>query len=530
MSYAICRVQKCGSSHDVAGMQIHDRRERKHSNSNPDIDFSRSKENYSLCSLDGSFNEFIDKQIAERYTGKKAVRKDAVRMVQVLFTSDNEFFAKLSSEQQREYFQSCYKWAADRWGAANIISANVHMDEVTPHMHLNFVPLTKDGRLSAKECVGNGSKALQQLQDNFYQVVGAAHGLERGSRSDLENGDQPRKNQRVSEYKNRTEYYKQQEDALKTNVQALQGTLDDLNDILQAEPQNAIEGISVPLSKGKRIISTSDIATLNEVARAVTVKAAEQELYSQHLSEKEITLNKERAALDIEQEKSKMENVLIKKKTLELDKQLEEVDRLKYKYNINIQVKDMQSKVWYHEQVTKENTVIIKELKNDKTQNLSKIEELKQDNDYLKKQIIAIREPLELERDALEYKVKELQEENQALKNELNLYKAEELQQESNWKANISKTNGVEIYITDSERSAKCYLYTAKPGNEDITYLYIKSIHDDRLKPLSTADKKRLNTTADYITNLDFYKIIEKNLGSQQNIIDKKSLDLDKSR
>lgn len=101
MSYAICRIQKCGSSHDIAGIQIHDRRERTHSNSNPDIDFSKSHLNYSLCdnsngssfnSNGSSFNAYIDKQIAKRYTGKKAIRKDAVRMVSAIFTSDNDFF------------------------------------------------------------------------------------------------------------------------------------------------------------------------------------------------------------------------------------------------------------------------------------------------------------------------------------------------------------------------------------------------------------------------------------------------------
>jgi hypothetical protein len=100
MSYAICRIQKCGSSHDIAGIQIHDRRERTHSNSNPDIDFSKSHLNYSLCdnSNGSSFNAYIDKQIAERYTGKKAIRKDAVRMVSAIFTSDNDFFDRLTVE------------------------------------------------------------------------------------------------------------------------------------------------------------------------------------------------------------------------------------------------------------------------------------------------------------------------------------------------------------------------------------------------------------------------------------------------
>ena len=43
----------------------------------------------------------------------------------------------------------------------------VHMDEKTPHLHLCFVPLTKDKRLSAKEILGN-KKAMIQWQDDFY--------------------------------------------------------------------------------------------------------------------------------------------------------------------------------------------------------------------------------------------------------------------------------------------------------------------------------------------------------------------------
>ena len=232
MSYAICRIDKCSSSHDITGIQIHDRRERKHSNSNPDIDFERSSLNYSLCSNadNSSFNSYIDQQIAERYTGKKAIRKDAVRMVQVLFTSDTEFFSRITAEQQREYFQSCYEWASKRWGSNNIISADVHLDEQTPHMHLNFVPLTADGRLSAKECVGNGSKALQQLQDDFYKTVGKPYGLERGSRADLENGEKPRRHQKVAEYKADTNYYlNQAKDALNSLKKETETLSDEFN-------------------------------------------------------------------------------------------------------------------------------------------------------------------------------------------------------------------------------------------------------------------------------------------------------------
>lgn len=294
MSYAICRIQKCGSSHDIAGIQIHDRRERTHSNSNPDIDFSKSHLNYSLCdNFNGSsFNAYIDKQIAERYTGKKAIRKDAVRMVSAIFTSDNDFFDRLTVEQQREYFQSCYEWAVKRWGAENIISSEVHMDEATPHMHLEFVPLTADGRLSAKECIGSGSKALQQLQDDFYKAIGIPFGLERGNRTDLTNGEKPRRHQRVAEYKTSTNYYQQQKNALESDVQALQERFDDLSDILHAEQQNAVESVPVPSmaklaigkeNKDKVLVSPSDLEQLQELAKAVSVTAAANDKRSSEL-------------------------------------------------------------------------------------------------------------------------------------------------------------------------------------------------------------------------------------------------------
>ena len=54
------------------------------------------------------------------------------------------------------------------------------MDEKTPHMHLSFVPLTEDGRLSAKEIVGN-KKKLTQWQDEFWKhMVKKYPYLERG--------------------------------------------------------------------------------------------------------------------------------------------------------------------------------------------------------------------------------------------------------------------------------------------------------------------------------------------------------------
>ena len=67
MSYAICRVQKIGGAKDITGIQLHNRREREHSNSNPDIDRAHSQDNYKLRDCpDISYNALVDKRLKER--------------------------------------------------------------------------------------------------------------------------------------------------------------------------------------------------------------------------------------------------------------------------------------------------------------------------------------------------------------------------------------------------------------------------------------------------------------------------------
>lgn len=205
MSAGICRLQKIKTANGIAGMQIHDRREKDHSNSNPDIDFSRSITNVTLIDVQGSFNDHIAKQLKERYTGTTKIRSDAVKMVSVIFTSDSAFFSGRSQDEQLFFFQSCLDFAKRKWGVENIISAVIHNDEKTPHLHLNFIPLTKEGRLSAKQILG-GRKELQKFQDEFYSEVSIKFGLERGNRSDLDNPDDvPAKHLTVTELKKRTQ-------------------------------------------------------------------------------------------------------------------------------------------------------------------------------------------------------------------------------------------------------------------------------------------------------------------------------------
>lgn len=162
----------------IQGISNHDTRA-KESKTNPDIDYEKSKQNYNLSENKLTYHEKIKERISELPL-KKSVRKDAVVMAQVLVTSDKFFFDGISQEKQKEFFQDSYDFLAEQYGKENIVSAVVHMDEKTPHMHFNFIPATEDGRLSAKEILT--PKTLGKQHDEFYQQVGKKYGLERGEK------------------------------------------------------------------------------------------------------------------------------------------------------------------------------------------------------------------------------------------------------------------------------------------------------------------------------------------------------------
>ena len=107
-------------------------------------------------------------------------RSDSVRVVEALITASPEFFKGKKKSEVKAYFTVALDFIQKHQSKDTIISAVVHMDEKTPHMHLCFVPLTEDKRLSAKEIVGN-KKKLTWWQDEFWKhMVGKCPDLERG--------------------------------------------------------------------------------------------------------------------------------------------------------------------------------------------------------------------------------------------------------------------------------------------------------------------------------------------------------------
>jgi len=181
MSYSIIRIEKVKGSF-ITGLQIHNQREKELTNK--DIDKEKTSQNYDLKNGTNTVNyeERFKQIIAD--AGVKTVRKTSVKAVDVLTTSDTEFFDKLSDEEQAKYFQANYDFLAEKYGERNIIASVVHLDEKTPHMHTTIVPITEDGRLSARDFFNPPIK-LKQLQTEYnYYINEKGFELQRGVTSD----------------------------------------------------------------------------------------------------------------------------------------------------------------------------------------------------------------------------------------------------------------------------------------------------------------------------------------------------------
>ena len=177
MSYLVLHMDKF-KKEAIRGIQSHNRRERE-SRSNPDIDYDRSSANYELHDpASTNYAEAIQRRI-DALQLAKAVRKDAVRMCGLIVTSDSTFFQSLSPEDTRRFFEESKAFLMDFVGAENVVSAMVHMDEKTPHMHFFHVPVTQDGRLNANKIYTRQSlRKLQSELPAYLQSRGFA--IERG--------------------------------------------------------------------------------------------------------------------------------------------------------------------------------------------------------------------------------------------------------------------------------------------------------------------------------------------------------------
>ncbi len=162
---------------DIVGIERENERDENYkSTKNPQIDKSRTHLNYHTLPYEKKYLAFIDERIKE-LAPKRKIKDDAVLITSFILGSDKEFFERITAEQQKQFFADCTDFFSERYGKENVISAVVHLDESTPHLHFNLMPVT-GGRLCAKELFDRA--ALRDLQTDFYEAVGKKYSLERG--------------------------------------------------------------------------------------------------------------------------------------------------------------------------------------------------------------------------------------------------------------------------------------------------------------------------------------------------------------
>lgn len=245
MSYCVARMEKMKSD-NLVGIGNHNQR-RFSNHSNKDIDVSKSHLNYDILDKVKSYKTDIEGYINANKSSKRSVRKDAVLVCEWIITSDSDFFESMSPADTREYFQTAIDFFAERYGSKNLMYAQVHLDERTPHMHLGIVPFDKDNKLTAKTMFDR--EALQDIQNELPLYMN-----ERGFKVERGRAGSEAKHLTVQEYKDvQKEIKKQSEvlDGVKKELESVKNVTrtKDFLDELDSKSKKTLLGNDVKISQ-----------------------------------------------------------------------------------------------------------------------------------------------------------------------------------------------------------------------------------------------------------------------------------------
>ena len=188
MSYAIIRNSKY--TMDKLNIIFRHNERKNSAYSNKEIDRDKSYKNYSIKKCFKPYTKMFN-EMKKQYNLKGQIKKNSNIVCEYIITSDKEFFEEIGEEETKRYFETAYKFVANykNLGEQYIVSAKVHLDETTPHLHLVFLPVVhtldkKSGKMIDKLSCSEfwkGKNSYKVLQDNFYKyMTRAGFELERG--------------------------------------------------------------------------------------------------------------------------------------------------------------------------------------------------------------------------------------------------------------------------------------------------------------------------------------------------------------
>lgn len=241
MGYCITRGQKTKGG-ALRGIESHMMRLHA-SRTNPDIIAERTPKNETIISA-RKLSAKVGKRIRELKLKRKP-RTDATYLMDFIATASPEDMKSWPLERQRAYFRDSYEFFANRYGRENVMYAVVHHDEATPHIHIGLVPVTPDGRLSARDIYT--PQEMQDLQTAYHREVGEKYGLQRGERGgkrkhlDMLRFKVAKRAEELAEAEKRIEVVKTEEKGLTDEIEATRKAKDNLVEELELIKENGRE-------------------------------------------------------------------------------------------------------------------------------------------------------------------------------------------------------------------------------------------------------------------------------------------------
>ena len=258
--------------------------------SNKDIDIERSHLNYELTDRDRSmsYEKQIKNYIDENKISKRAIRKDAVLCDEWIITSDKDFFAKLTPEETKRFFETSKNYFAENYGLENIAYASVHLDENTPHMHMGIVPM-KQEKLSSKSIFNR--EELKKIQDELPKYL-SQHGfhLQRGEL------DSTKKHLSTQEYKDKQEVLQKIEKRIDEKFDKMIEFNSELNQMDKALT-NKVNDLKMVDEEKNKMLSNLDHAlnekqdTLSHLEKEINTKKEDLDIVDSIIGSKSETID-----------------------------------------------------------------------------------------------------------------------------------------------------------------------------------------------------------------------------------------------
>lgn len=283
---------------DVKGLEKEQNREGKISNE--DIKLTMTHLNHDLIQTDLNLYQRVKKRVEEVRSNSR-IQKNSIVDCSNIITVPKEQALIWGKEKTEEYFKAVCEIFKEQFGAENVVSAMIHLDETSPHMHLHFVPVSEEGKLQARKVTTREKIKLihdiapQKLQERGFDVTRGMGVTEKS----------------LEIHKFKASKLKENIKALETKFKALEGDLKGLEDVKGSIGQlDKIEGKKSPLG-AKISIREVDYNLLMDSAKAYIKTLAEIDKLQRELERienKSVGLGDENKNLKNEIKSLKVEN------------------------------------------------------------------------------------------------------------------------------------------------------------------------------------------------------------------------------